>query len=691
MKRINSHLVWTLILLNISICAESFAENEGELAELMSLLDEETTIATKSKMNADYVPGTVTVLHGDTLRRIGILTSGEALSLVPGFYMSLGNTGEVVSVVRGVGSSLNSSHLKIMLNGISVNSAVSGSGDAVLRLPVSQIDRIEIIRGPGSSLYGEFAFSGVVNIITQQGDNTVQITTGANNFRQADISIGTGNHSQNNRNDVSWNINASHWETDGTGRESGEDNFSPLGSGYAPGPIFDQDQGDFLALNMQYQGFEAKVHYIETERGSYFGRLGKNEFDYSPNIEEIFNVEFSKSWQLNENINSVLTLGYQSTTLDSAKTMVLPSGSRLPGRGPIVISETDQFDKFGSEESYTKANLQFNGMLMENHNFLLVLETVKFDVDDAYRFLFDDIDTLLLNKTSNEMINSERNFSSIVLQDQWLIHDDFELTAGVRYDHYSDIGSSTSPRIAGVWRITDEHILKTQYAEAFRPPTLVQSYFNRNNEIASLSQTLKPENIETFELSYTFRQSERKIVTTLFHSQFTDLIELLFIPGLLPMYHNIGEISANGIEFEWTEKLRDDWTISGSVSYVNTEENRDVDEELTGTVNWLANVTFQWQMTSNIHSSLLLKYVGEQEGAELPNLRLPHVETFSAFNTIDYSLAYNNAFGLRKMMIRLAVKNMTDEYWESQSFPTQWPEGLTQGERTWNITVEYGF
>lgn len=678
-------------MLNMSICAESIAENDGELADLMYLLDEETSIATKSKMNADYVPGTVTVLHGDTLRRLGIKNSGEALSLVPGFYTSPGNTGEVVAVVRGVGSSLKSTHLKIMLNGISINSAVSGAGDAVLRLPVSQIDRIEIIRGPGSSIYGEFAFSGVVNIITQQGANTLQLTVGVNNSRQADLSFGTDNGSQNKSHDFSWNINASHWETDGTARESGIDNFSPTGGGYAPGPIFDQDQGDFLALNMKYQGYKAKAHYIKTERGSYFGRLGRNEFDYSPTIEEIFNVEFSKNWQLTENINSILTLGHQRTILDSAKTIVLPSGSRLPGRGPVVISETDRFDKFGSEESYTKANLQFSGMLIENHNFLLILETVKFDIDNAHRYLFGDIDTLLLDNTSTEMINSKRNFSSIVFQEQWKVHDKFELTAGIRYDHYSDIGSSTSPRIAGVWRVTDEHILKAQYAEAFRPPTLVQRYFSRNSVIVPSSKSLKPENLETSELSYTFRQPERKIVTTLFHSQFTDLIELLIIPGLLPKYQNIGEVRANGIEFEWTEKLRDDWTISGNVSYVDTEESRDIDEELTGTVNWLGNLTVEWQMTTDIHSSLLFKYVGEQEGAELTNLRFPHVDNFSAFNTIDYSLAYNNAFGFRNMLMRLAIKNISDEHWESQSFPTQWPEGLTQGERSWNITVEYGF
>ena len=675
----------------MSICVESFAENEGELAELMSLLEEETSIATKSKMNADYVPGTVTVLHGETLRRLGIKNSGEALSLVPGFYTSSGNTGEVASIVRGVGSSLNSSHLKIMLNGISINSAISGAGDTVLRLPVSQIDRMEIIRGPGSSIYGEFAFSGVVNIITQQGANSVQLNVGVNNSRQADISFGTDNLNRNDSDRIRWNINASHWETDGTGRESGEDNFSPLGRGYAPGPIFDQDQGDFLALNIQYQGYEAKTHYIETERGSYFGRLGKNEFNYSPTIEEVFNLEFSKSWQLNESINSVLTLGYQSTTLDSAKTIVLPSGSRLPGRAPIVISETDLFDRLGSEESYTKANLQFSGKLMENNNFLFVLETVKFDVDDAYRYLFDDVDTLLLNNTPYEMINSERNFSSIALQDQWQIHDDFELTAGLRYDHYSDIGSSTSPRVAGVWRVTDEHIVKAQYAEAFRPPTLEQRYFSRNGVVVPLSKALKAEGLETSELSYTFRQSERKIITTLFHSEFTDLIELVIIPGSPPGYQNISEVQANGIEFEWTEKLRDDWMISGNISYVDTKENRDTDKELTGTVNWLANLTLEWQLTSEIHSSLLFKYVGDQEGAELPNLRLPHVDTFSAFNTIDYSLVYNHAFGLRNMMMRLAIKNITDEHWESQSFPTQWPEGLTQGERNWNITVEYGF
>ncbi|NRB41514.1 MAG: TonB-dependent receptor [Pseudomonadales bacterium] len=666
------------------------SDEDSELAALMALLDAETELATKSKMNADYVPGMVTVLHGDKLKSMGIQTSGEALGLVPGIYVSPGNTGQVVSVVRGVGVTLGSSNLKIMLNGVAMNSAVTGAADSVLRLPIFQIERIEVIRGPGSSLYGEFAYSGVVNIITRKNTNAAHVKMGDNNYRQMDAMLG----SEKSEDGINWQLNMSSWETDGTGRESGLDNFAGAGgNGYAPGSIFDQEEGQLLFFASSYQGYEFKGHYIDTERGGYFGNLAKGEKDYDPGHETIINVELSKKWQISDNINSGLSVAYQQTDFEHAKNLALPAGVNQPGPGPKIPNTHDQIRQTGFEDSYFKINAFMDWQTSASNTVLVMLESVKYEVKDSYGTATDLGIEMTLPENALEVINTaQRQINSLVLQDQWRIVDNIELPAGIRFDDYDDLGSNSSPRLAGVWRITDNHILKAQYAEAFRPPTLAQSYPGPETNLARFTpQAIVPEELSSYELSYIYRQPIRNFKATLFQTEVTDLIEFYIKPGSPPIFRNLGEIKSTGLELEWQETLSDNWQLMSNVSYVDAEDKRDVDEEFTGAVNWLANLGLSWNATPNMMHTLLYKYVGEQEGAELPNLKLPHVETFAAYNTLDYSVSYGNAFGARGLLLQLSIKNLTDETWESQAYPTQWPEGLTQGGRNWLLGCEYEF
>lgn len=688
MKKSTVLLVRLFFIFLLAFNNNALAEDEAELAELMALLEQETNIATKSNMNADYVPGAVTVLQGDELRQLGFKTSGDALSLVPGVYISTGNAGEKVAIIRGLGASLKTSHLKIMLNGVSINSAVTGGADSVLRMPTAQIDRIEVIRGPGSSIYGEFAFSGVVNIITLKNSNVAQLTLGLNNTQQAFLSLSN----EKNEQYFHWNLNAGYWETEGTGRESGVDNFDSFGLGHSSGPIFDHDKGQMITFDLAYADYEAKVQHIKTERGSYFGTFGRNEQDYTPNVEEVINLALSKQWSFSESLATLFTLDYQKTNLDSAIHLLIPQGISPPGRRKKPKTTEDSYEREGSSESYSKVNVQLNWQSALNNEILLIIEGVKFDVDTAYKYTFkSDRETIVTDKTSHEMLKSKRTYLSLAIQDQWRVFDNVEFTIAARYDDYSDIGHNISPRVASVWRIANSHIMKAQYSEAFRPPTLNQRYFSINDEVSTSSQSLKPENIATSEFSYTYKQVNRKIQTTIFSSRYSDLIERITLPGKLPEYKNSGELNAKGIEVEWTENIYDNWHVMSNISYVDTKDHSDIDENYTGTVNWLANVTLQWQTTPNINNSLLFKYVGEQEGAELAYLLEPHPDTFSNFNTIDYSLTYDNAFKVSNLTMRMVINNLTNEHWETQSYPTQWTNGLTQGERSWNVSAEYQF
>ncbi len=145
--------------------------DDKELEDLLSVVQQETQLATKTRMNSDYVPGIVTVLDGNDLEALGVTTAGEALGLIPGIIYQRDRNGVPNVIVRGLDFPFNSGNIQIQINGIPLVRADAGFNSAALLIPVEQIDRIEVIRGPGSVVYGDYAFMGLVNIITR-GEGT---------------------------------------------------------------------------------------------------------------------------------------------------------------------------------------------------------------------------------------------------------------------------------------------------------------------------------------------------------------------------------------------------------------------------------------------------------------------------------------------------------------------------------------
>lgn len=146
---------------------------------LEELLNIEITVASRTVQSLSEVPGAVYVLTGDEIRRAGHASVQEALRMVPGMYVSnwTGSQWDVTS--RGFGTGLSATNfgflnqLMVMIDGVPVNSAVfAGTDWALLDVDMTDIDRIEIIRGPGGILWGSNAVHGVVHIITKDTSET---------------------------------------------------------------------------------------------------------------------------------------------------------------------------------------------------------------------------------------------------------------------------------------------------------------------------------------------------------------------------------------------------------------------------------------------------------------------------------------------------------------------------------------
>ncbi|HHT9112376.1 MAG: TonB-dependent receptor plug domain-containing protein [Planctomycetes bacterium] len=152
--------------------------------------DDEVTIATRHETQISKAPSIVTVITDEEIKNLGYRTFVEILRTVPGFeILKTGALGDTIPAVRGFASD---NKVRVMLNGHLVNNPLRGGAFVNFDdFPVEGIKRIEIIRGPGSAMYGENAFLGVINIITKDAKDIdgVKVSSGYGSFDTYDENI----------------------------------------------------------------------------------------------------------------------------------------------------------------------------------------------------------------------------------------------------------------------------------------------------------------------------------------------------------------------------------------------------------------------------------------------------------------------------------------------------------------------
>lgn len=673
------------MMAGFTVTTPVLADEEAEMAELMALLDTETKVATRNRMNADFVPGMVSVMHGDELKKLGVRNGAEALDLVAGIYVTEGNRGEYRVQVRGVGTTLAGSNIKILLNGLPMNSAANGAADAVLRIPVEQLQRVEVIRGPGSALYGEFAMTGVVNFITRNDSNAVGVRAGSDDYLQGDA-MTSGRNSAG----LAWQANVSGWGRDETGRQSGPDNFSRRGLGHAPGAVDDDYAGNMLLTAVEYEGYRLSAQFLDVERGDYFGRNALADIDPERARETLIGVAFDKAWEMTDAVTTTLTLSTLRTEFTDSSSLTIPEGVDPPGPRPPVNADRYRVNENTSQQY--RADLKFDAELTDAHTLLWGLGYTDMKIEESSGRLFvPDGEVVTFAEDQVQVLEgANREIASAYLQDQWRVTESLEVTLGARYDHYDDWGDNVSPRFAAVWRPQDAHIVKFQYAESFRPPTLEESYPGpRAFRGGVMTSDVTAEELASTELAYIYRHSGRVFRATVFKTDIDDMIEFFQNPGRPPEYRNHGEINSWGGELEWEQYFDREWKLVANASYVDAEDST-VDDTLVGAVFWLGNASLSWDMSPDINLTGRVRYVGGQEGWG-DRVNGNQAATFDDYTTLDTVVSWDNAWGVRGLELQAGANNLLDEAYEIVPNPAQYPTGLTEEGRTLWVSAGYRF
>ncbi|MDM8517760.1 TonB-dependent receptor [Desulfobacterales bacterium HSG16] len=642
-----------------------------------------TEIATRTKMDADLVPGMVTVLKGKDLEERGARTVFEALALVPGLHTSIDSSGGRSVSVRGIGGSFFSGNLKILLDDIVVNDTLSSGGEVIYEIPVELIDRIEIIRGPGSIIYGEYAYAGVINVKTIKDGNRVY-----GSLRADDNSIygygGGGTLTYTNpEKKLILNANFSGWKSDGPDVTAGNDRLtSGFGPGmefpdysYSPGPTNEAEEDKLLGVFFKYKDFSISGQYLSNKKGDYFGLINAlpRPEDDANSLDKHLALEARQGVTLPNSLTLDLKAGLREYEFHLDKLLGLPpilnATMTLPDGSVINIGDVTPVDGsiagpyYDEREIYAGAELIWEGL--ERHTLLLGMKYSEIEMGDVWVDANTDDDsfgvmTRLTGSKSWLDLDKRREVFSIYLQEMFDITDYFTLTAGLRFDHYDNHDKNNydalTPRLSAVYRLTNNHILKAQYSEAVRPPAFTELYSKENSVIGG-DPSLEPETIKSYELGYIYRKMSTSFRATLFYSELEDNIQY---PKYADPFGGVGihylnaddKIKTKGFELEFAHDLQKDLRLNLNLSFADT--NDEDDNSLEKSTDWLGNAGLLYRFLENYSLALDYRYVGKRH-------RTPDDDRdeLDAYNTVNLTANVYNLF-TKGLTFHAGVKNMFD-------------------------------
>ncbi|MCH7749770.1 MAG: TonB-dependent receptor, partial [Acidobacteria bacterium] len=680
--------------------------------DLGDLLDINVSIAAAGGIRSlEEAPGVISVITREDIRRLGLRTLEQILELLPGIEVLTDGVGRGRIFVRGIGSGNSSQNVLVLFDGHRLNDEATGGASQInLDIVVDNIERVEIIRGPGSALFGANAFLGVINIVSQT----------AATFEGFEVSTLGGSFGSSQFNGL-WGHRFGDLEAsaflqvnDRSGPsllvlQDGQTLFDALVEPFgidpvtlAPGLTAGARRSIDANLRLSFRGLTLNGRYKDEDSDGYIGtldtlrpgsRLRNRQVTLDLTYERSFGprVDVRARALLTENRNheqlDILAPGFAFQLNIGGFTIVFPVE---PG---VLVENITKSRRIGGE---LLADIQLapNNQLVlggayetEKPYFVETLSTLR----RVEGLMIGDLEIIVLPNEGLELIDDSiperrRNIGSFFLQDTWNIGPRVTLTAGLRFDDYSDFGSTLNPRLALVWRLPSGLNLKLLYGRAFRAPTIQELFFFTPGITGN--PDLKPSVINTIEAAVVYRKGQFRLSADLFANFIRDFIvqtEPLPTPDrvLEQSFVNLDDIDSTGVEIE----LRRDFGFEHSVFLNYTYQNardRATGDPVPLAPKHLLNLGF----TAGIGPYLSLTSTLQVRGQRPRAVDDPR-DPMNAYGVVNLNLRVLNL--LRGVELAATVNNLFDARYSDPALRPLLPEDYPQAGRSGFIKLYYLF
>jgi outer membrane receptor protein involved in Fe transport len=476
----------------------------------------------------------MSVVTSDELRRFGGLTLNEILQRVAGL------TGSTIYFVdrsliaaRGDQTRTNGGHILILINGRPTREVMEGGviSDLMESFPVEILDRIEVIKGPGSVLYGSNAFSAVINLITKKALSN-----------QATLKAAAGSRGAM---DSTTNLLFKRGH------------LSAIGSG--------------------------QFHGLPDWPVTYLVPPSQQLLSFAPHVPPVENLNLN-----NRGVGAYLGVNYNALRFMSAFTEWQSTGfiegtvshTRLSrdfanlGYDYKVTSIWDMsFDLTFTRTTFREPPFPFvtrdsNEAIIEWTNLITLSSKDRLSAGAlANRIEGQEFFTATVPATVDAQ--GKRLGSAYYAQLDHQLLSNVKLIGGFQTNKIGSIPLNTVPRGGVIWAPTSRTSVKALYSQAFRAPSLDENRLN--NPGLGGNPNLRPEKVATFDLGVYFETAQIQLGIDYFHSKFTD--NIVNLPGpMRAAYFNLGQVTFNGVELEGKYYFRKDFFLQGSTLYQTNQD-----------------------------------------------------------------------------------------------------------------------
>ncbi|HSC69639.1 MAG TPA: TonB-dependent receptor, partial [Cellvibrio sp.] len=523
--------------------------------DLEQLLQVSVTGSTLRDEQLNTVPSVVSVFTREQINSLGVDYLYELLALVPGFQVDrAGDTGTNYTYsLRGRRNGAQARELLLLVDGRLFSSPRSGSSDIVIPLfPVVQIERVEIIRGPGSALYGSSAFTGVINVVTRKREAKVRVVAGSD--QRAGV-------------DVLWGQEMGNWETAFYGHaheDQGQDfALRDLVTPVAV-PSTDPNRALHLDWGLRYDQTQLRIAYIRTESSDFYS-IERIRNDFNHNLQGFGQVSLEQGFALADNLKSTLALSYTQGE-QRVKTEIAPEGVLFnlssPASSDAFVAratfkgETYRLALANDWSISERASSQFGLELREDSE----TQAQAFGNYSLAEFVARDYPvTYYGDESPGEPVGTRASQKSLGVYGQYLrqLAANTKLTLGLRYDNYDDFDDHLSPRLGLVQQITGNQALKLLYGEAFRAPSQSETGLINNTRLVG-NPDLKHELVKTWDLVWVGNWQRSSFSVNSFYSRYDQPIYTGLI-GATRTYINGASETSKGVSLEASQQLSSNW------------------------------------------------------------------------------------------------------------------------------------
>lgn len=506
---------WPAMTCVATTLAAATSMQAAQAAEAATDLDQVVVTATRTARTQDETLAAVTVIDRAQIERLQPASLPDLLRGTPGAsFSNNGGPGKSTSLfLRGT----ESDHVLVLVDGLKIGSATSG-GASLQDLPIEQIERVEIVRGPFSSLYGSEALGGVIQIFTRRPQGTfapyASASIGSEAMRRASAGVG-GNGERG------WySINAAYEDTDGINACRGRP--SPGGAGCF---VYQPDRDGYRNRSLTAQG---GYHLNDAWDGEAraFRAEGRNRYDGSQNNE--------------------------------ADTVQQTAGAKLRYRPNARVTVTANVGHTADlSDNY------FNGLFSSRFDTRRDLGSLQADLGIGGGLLTVGLDWQRDEIDSSTHYAQDRRINRGVFA-QW--QQDFgaqALQASARRDDDSQFGGETTGSVLWGWTLARGLRLTASYGTAFKAPTFNELYFPGFGNVA-----LQPETSRSVELGLRKEFGDNRRHAVAINAYETRIDDLIAFDAALGLPNNIDRARIRGVEAT-ADTLLMGWNLHGSATWLD--------------------------------------------------------------------------------------------------------------------------